>query len=139
MKVNLCRQLLPPAPLLLKSPAGDTHACGITTTGTLKCWCLNANGQIGVGNFVDRSSPVVVDLGTSYSRIAAGGNHTCGITSSGGLKCWVSSSGTSPAAVDSGKSSSKIAAGISHRCGITNAGPLKCWGKMGTVDLARVQ
>jgi alpha-tubulin suppressor-like RCC1 family protein len=27
--------------------AGDFHRCGITTTGTLKCWGSNLHGQLG--------------------------------------------------------------------------------------------
>ncbi|HYT73081.1 MAG TPA: Ig-like domain-containing protein [Gemmatimonadales bacterium] len=40
--------------------AGDTHACGITTSGVAYCWGRNASGQLGDGATTDRPAPVRV-------------------------------------------------------------------------------
>ncbi len=43
---------------------GDRHACVIVSTGGVKCWGGNENGQLGIGNRVPQNSPTAdVDLG----------------------------------------------------------------------------
>jgi len=117
-----------------------SHTCGITTSGVLKCWGLNTNGQLGNASTTQSATPVVIDAGVSYNQVSAGLNHTCGITSSGVLKCWGSSSSgqlgdgtnvqkTSPTVIDSGTSYSWISAGASYTCGVTVGKVLKCWGE----------
>lgn len=119
--------------------AGDSHSCGITSNGVLKCWGSNVYGQIGDGSITSRTTPTISDTGTNYSEISVGVGHTCGITSTGALKCWGynmygqlgnASTGnqTSPALIDSGTTYSKISLGSYHSCGVTSGGVLKCWG-----------
>src|SRR2546423_9352186 len=69
--------------------AGLRHACAIRDDGTVACWGLNYEGQLGDGTSVDRTSPVpVVNLGQAIS-IAAGEFHTCAILgASGTVRCW---------------------------------------------------
>ncbi len=48
--------------------AGDDHACAVTTTGSVQCWGLNLDGQLGSGNTAASSSPVqAVGQGNSAS------------------------------------------------------------------------
>ncbi|WP_413577800.1 Ig-like domain-containing protein [Bdellovibrio sp. HCB290] len=122
---------------------GRRHACAIMIDGTLKCWGNNSDGVVGAGNsasvFV---TPVVVDGGTKYRKVAAGSSMTCGITEDGVLKCWgwhyngqlgdgTAISKSYPAIIDSGVKYIDIAVsrwGESHTCGITETKNLKCWG-----------
>ncbi len=64
--------------------AGRAHACVIENQ-TVFCWGENGNGQLGVGDNVDRSQPVEVMDGVS--KIAAGNETTCAIRS-GSVMCW---------------------------------------------------
>jgi len=114
-------------------------ACGLTTSGVLKCWGQNDYGQLGDGTTTNRTTPTVIDSGVQYSQISVGGNSfACGITAAGVLKCWGRNSNqlgdgtttdrTTPTVIDSGVSYISISSGQYGSCGITTAGVLKCWG-----------
>jgi alpha-tubulin suppressor-like RCC1 family protein len=116
--------------------------CGITTTGVLKCWGYNNYGSVGDGTTTTRTSPVIIDGSTNYSKVSVGYYGACGITTTGVLKCWgynnyrqvgdgSTSTRTSPVVVDSGTTYSDVVRGIYSTCGITTSGVLKCWGYNG--------
>ena len=61
----------------------------MTSAGGVKCWGLNASGQLGDGTTTQRLTPVDVNgLTTGVSAIAAGQNHTCAMVDSVGVMCW---------------------------------------------------
>lgn len=69
--------------------AGYEHTCALLSSGVVKCWGNNGNGQLGWGN--PDHSPVPVDIvGISETIIAieAGYWHTCALTESHHVKCW---------------------------------------------------
>jgi len=76
--------------------AGDNHVCAVITGGTLKCWGLNTNGQLGDGTTTKRTAPVSVLASagvalTGVSAITAGASHSCAIIGTGSTataKCW---------------------------------------------------
>ncbi|MCU1367997.1 MAG: hypothetical protein JWN39_3636 [Ilumatobacteraceae bacterium] len=78
--------------------AGTNHTCALLDNGTVKCWGVNTDGELGQGSTAwvgdqpnemgDHLPPV--DLGTGRTAIAitAGGNHTCASLDNATLKCW---------------------------------------------------
>lgn len=122
---------------------GGYHTCALTTTGGVKCWGQNNQGQLGNGSTKDSATPVTVStLASGVAAIAAGGDSTCALTTTGGVKCWgnngsgqlgnglAGTDSSTPVAV-SGLASgvAAIASGSSHVCALTTAGGLKCWGR----------
>lgn len=121
--------------------AGQNHTCGVTTSGALKCWGNNSNGELGDGTFSSCYSPVVISSGSAYNAVSAGYYSTCAILSSTRLvQCWGyngtgvlgDNTGTSrnvPALIsDASTPYAQVSVGSVTACGVTQAGILKCWG-----------
>ena len=127
---------------------GITSTCGIRTDGKLYCWGQNANGQLGVGDTTDRSSPTLVlggysnwtsvALNTGTGSGPAQGD-TCGSQSNGTLWCWGlndkyqlglgdTTTRTSPVEVGTDTNWSQVEPGVSHACAVKTTGTLWCWG-----------
>ena len=68
------------------SIAGGTAAT--KTDGTLWTWGLNGNGQLGLGDVVNRSSPVQVGLLTNWRSVSSGSNQTAATKTDGTLWTW---------------------------------------------------
>ncbi len=58
------------------------------SSGGVKCWGYNSDGQLGDGTTDARSNPTDVQEISDVATISAGGVHTCAVLSSGGVKCW---------------------------------------------------
>ncbi len=77
---------------------GRDHTCAILDDNSVKCWGLNASGQLGQGDTNDRgdgtgemgNNLTAIDLGTgrSATALAAGETHTCAILDDNSVKCW---------------------------------------------------
>lgn len=74
--------------------AGGEHTCALLSTGQVRCWGSNFNGQLGQGNMVDVGDDEVpaagmpVDLGAPAIMIAAGEAHSCAVTENFEVLCW---------------------------------------------------
>ncbi len=77
--------------------AGNFHACAALTTGGVKCWGFNLDGELGDGTLISKTSPVSVCATgsgvsctalTGVSKVTGGGGHTCVITTTSSVKCW---------------------------------------------------
>ena len=91
-----------PIPVPIAAPAGvmfttvssgGAHACAVATTGSVYCWGLNSNGQLGDGTTTDSPTPVTVAApgGVTFSSVSAGLIHTCAIANAPTVNtayCW---------------------------------------------------
>ncbi len=128
--------------------AGHMHTCAVMTTGSVKCWGRNGNGQLGDGTKRDRNTPVDVSGLTSGAQdVASARDHTCALLETGGMKCWGdnrygqlgnNSQTTRTTPVDvlglNGRAQA-LSAGDGHTCAVTDDGAAWCWGNNGTGQL----
>jgi len=125
---------------VLQVATGASHSCALLTDGTVRCWGLNTNGQLGNNSTTSSSTPVAATGLSNVAAISLGDYHSCALLSSGGISCWGSNSslqtGTSPAgasyqvvptATTITSGATAISAGGFHTCAIVGGG-LKCWG-----------
>ncbi len=121
--------------------SGWAHTCALLSTGSLRCWGENQNGQLGNGERLDRLTPTdVTGLSSGVVYMAAGAAHTCAITSSGDVKCWgQNGSGqlgtgtysdrlTPTDVIDLSSGIVSLATGGFHTCALATSGGVKCWG-----------
>jgi alpha-tubulin suppressor-like RCC1 family protein/sugar lactone lactonase YvrE len=124
---------------------GDPDTCGIVG-GALYCWGRNGNGEDGVGNTTQYTTPQhVTSVSGTWSDITQTGIDACGILSTGALYCWgYNTAGedgvgtttqyttpqniTSPSATWSTVSNGWNGHNGGDTCAITTGGALYCWG-----------
>ncbi len=135
---------------------GSDHSCAMLTTGVVKCWGANNNGQLGLGNTNSYGDAVsetgaglpAVDLDQTAKYISAGYGHTCAIRNDNSTVCWGENfwgtlgngsrsnigdnsgeMGSSLIAVDlSTDYATSLSAGYQFTCAILNTSQVKCWG-----------
>ena len=113
--------------------AGYHHTCAVLSTGGVKCWGNNADGQLGDGAQESKSlAPVAVSgLTSGVAAVATGQAHTCALMETGGVKCWGGSSQTPVDVVGLDKGVVQIAAGGGgSTCAVLSTGDVKCWGSL---------
>jgi Regulator of chromosome condensation (RCC1) repeat len=124
---------------VLQVASGDNHRCALLVGGSVRCWGLNANGQLGNSSVSNSSVPVAVSGLSGAIDISAGGYHSCAVMATGAVKCWGRNNtgqigdGTlnqrnQPADVLAVSGAVAIALGESHSCALINNGQVKCWG-----------
>jgi len=131
--------------------AGGYHTCALLSTGNVRCWGENENGQLGYGNTEDigddetPASVGDVDIDATIIEVKAGGAHSCIRTNNGGIRCWGENENgqlgygntelvgddetpTSLEDIDLGGEAIEISAGYAHTCSLLFAGNVRCWG-----------
>jgi len=89
---------LGPEARVVEVALGQRHTCARLSSGGIKCWGSNDQGQLGTGVAGKRgdgpgemgASLPLVDLGPgrTATQITAGGAHTCALLDNGETKCW---------------------------------------------------
>ena len=62
-------------------------ACARKTGGSIACWGRNAEGQLGVGDTVDRYAPTQVGSLTTWTSVSVGRFHSCFSQRDGSVYC----------------------------------------------------
>ncbi|MBL8298372.1 MAG: hypothetical protein JNN30_08505 [Rhodanobacteraceae bacterium] len=68
--------------------AGSNYSCALLTSGGVRCWGGNTDGQLGDGSTTDRMLPAAIIGIGSIVELSAGSTHTCARSTSGTLWCW---------------------------------------------------
>ena len=121
--------------VLVSLAVGDSHACGLTSSGEAYCWGSNAFLQLGVPNAA-ADSALRVATTERFRALSAGILHTCGITLDGRAFCWGSDvwgNGTggpapTPTPVATQQTFTAIGTGFYRTCALTTGGEVYCWG-----------
>jgi alpha-tubulin suppressor-like RCC1 family protein len=126
---------------ILAIAAGVDHSCALESTGGVRCWGGNQEGQLGDGTFDPRAVPTpVIGLSGPVTSIAAGLSGTCARLASGGLMCWGTaitlgtgsgvSANTAQAVPALGSTVAGVAVGIGGglSCSWSSSGAASCWG-----------
>jgi alpha-tubulin suppressor-like RCC1 family protein len=131
--------------------AGGNTACARLSTGAVRCWGSNSNGQLGRGNVVSSSVPVAVvgldGVAAKATVVTVGSAHACAVVAGGAVRCWGANSsgqlgdGTttqrlSPVAVKVSAAAAlsgatTVTAGAAHSCAIVGpiaSATVRCWG-----------
>ena len=139
--------------------AGDMHTCVVLHNGSVKCFGLGADGQLGNGTGLDSgystsssvATTAAIELGLRRTAraIAVGSAHSCALLDNFTVKCWgfgaygrlgygdtVSrgdGAGEMAAlvAIDfgAGRTATAIAVGSLHSCALLDNSAVKCWGR----------
>jgi alpha-tubulin suppressor-like RCC1 family protein len=124
---------------------GGGFACARTSSGTVKCWGLGSNGQIGITPTTTclgptcQLTPVDVPGLAGVAEIAAGLDHVCARLTSGAVRCWgggyygqrgdgTASSGPTITAVSGVADAVEIASGDGFSCARRSDNSVWCWG-----------
>ncbi len=121
--------------------AGQFHTCALAGDGTVYCWGVNHQGQLGIDTaFGTRNAPNQVPGLTGMTAITAGDQHTCALSGTGEVWCWgddlhgqlgdggSSVSSFTPRLVSGVTGVVAIDAGSKHTCALTSFGETFCWG-----------
>lgn len=122
--------------------SGEFHTLAVRADGTLWAWGFNQNGQLGLGNNLDKAVPTQVGTAKNWETVVAGKAHSLAIDKSGVLWAWgrnfngqlgddtkvdklVPTKLASPVTGGLWKS---VTAGAAHSMGLLKDGSLYAWG-----------
>jgi alpha-tubulin suppressor-like RCC1 family protein len=67
---------------------GNKHSMAIKNNGTLWGWGRNEDGQLGIGNYLNKDQPVQVGTDNDWVSVSAGDAHTIAIKQNGSIWAW---------------------------------------------------
>lgn len=127
---------------IVQLAAGHDFTCALLANATVYCWGENHLGQLGIGDFDDRMTPVLVTL-PATKQLATGGDHACALATDRSVRCWgyndqgqlgdgTMATRATPALV--AINGDQIVAGDSHTC-VRDVDQVSCWGANGNGEL----
>jgi alpha-tubulin suppressor-like RCC1 family protein len=118
--------------------AGQFYTCAMRSGGTVWCWGLNSEGELGNGTTVASPVPVQVQSLTGVQSIGVGAVHACAVLGDGTVDCWGGNvSGQlgvqnapvgTPVAVPGVSGAISVVAGNGFSCALLSSGGVMCWG-----------
>ncbi|RZA27241.1 MAG: hypothetical protein EOP10_00785 [Proteobacteria bacterium] len=130
---------IPGLPTLSKLALGEMHTCALLSDGSVSCWGVNNEGQVG-STELNRSTPYPVPGISNVIQLEAGQRHTCALLADQTIRCWgagaygelgngILASNPAPQTVLNISNAVKIYAGLMHTCALLATGTVKCWGQ----------
>jgi alpha-tubulin suppressor-like RCC1 family protein len=134
--------------------ASGMHTCALLGTGSVRCWGLNTEGQLGlafdprtIGDDELPTAVPAVDLGATtgatpgakIEQLASSFAHTCALLAGGSVRCWgpvlgagvdklTPAADRAPVALGAPAASLGTGTAATHTCAVTTAGRVRCWG-----------
>ncbi len=72
----------------LKVEAGTEFSVALKSDSTLWSWGRNSNGQLGLGNTVNRMVPFQIGVDSDWKQVSTGAAHTLAVKNDGTLWAW---------------------------------------------------
>lgn len=136
-----------PAPRALASGYRG-HSCVIRCDGSVWCWGINAEGQLGDGTATTRRLPVrVTGLPRPATALGLGYDAGCAVLDDGSVWCWGRAGDGGIGAPDmlrsnvplrvAGLTEPAVSLGVggTHLCAVLEGGGVACWGENGRGQL----
>ncbi|MGI9103823.1 MAG: Ig-like domain repeat protein [Terriglobales bacterium] len=119
---------------------GSYHILALKSDGTVWSWGQNSSGELGIGNFLAKTSPVEVSGLTGVAAIAAGNDHSVAVKSDGTVWAWgdnshgalgggtTQSASTTPLQVTNISDVVSVSAGRYYSVAVKSDGSAWAWG-----------
>ena len=115
------------------------HTCVVVADGTVRCWGLNASGQLGDGTINTPVSSVRVTGISTAIAVATGKDHSCALLVDATVRCWGANGvgqlgngsfnpSLQPFTVSGITNAVSISGGSNHTCVRRSDGSIACWG-----------
>ena len=101
--------------------------CADKANGTVQCFGINWQGELGNGTQTHSQVPVTVGGGMPLRGVSMGQNHACALDPAGFPLCW-GNGVLSPAPVTTPVPLTQLASGDLHTCGLGTDSHIYCWG-----------
>jgi len=134
----------------MRLATGYGHTCFTMLDTTVRCWGAGGDGELGNGDTVTSSVPVIVSGLSGVSQLSSGREFTCALLDNGSVNCWGNGeygelgngdtlNSSIPVAVSGISDATSIITGGHHACALLADRTVKCWGNGGNGELGNDQ